>query len=59
MTISGTNQSTHISHALQAAQEAPPVLKQDATAVAVGVEMLKKATENGDGVLNLLLGASK
>ena len=55
MTISGANPSAHTTHALQTAKQAPPVLKQEAAAVAVGVEMLKKANENGDEALNLLL----
>lgn len=55
MTISGTSQSVQISSAIQIAQDAPPVLKQEATAVAAGVEALKKANESNTAALDLLM----
>ena len=55
MTTNGVNQPTNINYAIQIAQEAPPVLKQEATELAVSVSAVQKAQENVLAPLDLLL----
>ena len=55
MTTNGVNQPTNINYAIQIAQEAPPVLKQEATELAVSVSAVQKARENVLAPLDLLL----
>lgn len=55
MTTNGVNQSTNINYAIQIAQEAPPVLKQEATELAVSISAVQKAQENAHVPLDLLL----
>ena len=46
MTTNGVNQSANINYAIQIAQEAPPVLKQEATELAVSISAVQKAQKN-------------
>ncbi len=55
MTTNSVNQSANINYAIQIAQEAPPVLKQEATELAVSISAVQKAQENAYIPLDLLL----
>lgn len=55
MTTNSVNQSANINYAIQIAQEEPPVLKQEATELAVSISAVQKAQENAYIPLDLLL----
>ena len=55
MTTNSINQSANINYAIQIAQEAPPVLKQEATELAISISAVQKAQENAYIPLDLLL----
>ena len=55
MTTNGVSQSANINHAIQIAHEAPPILKPEATALAVSISASKKAQNNAHVPLDLLL----